>query len=192
MSKWIIVASGPSMLRVDMAALKRRRDWQLLTVNNSWKLAPWADAMFAGDLQWWDRYGDEVRGFRGERWTRDEAAALRFRLRLVRLRNGTGLCRDDGHIHAGGNSGYQAINLAYHFGARQIVLLGFDMHRNAGGHWHEEHEGMLSAPETHLPVWRHSFEALAFDLQAQGVEVVNATQGTALTAFPRRPLSDCL
>ena len=180
------------MRRVDMAALKRRKGWQLLTVNNSWKLAPWADVMFAGDLQWWDRYGHEVKGFAGERWTRDEAAALRHRLRLVRLRHGTGLCREQGHIHSGGNSGYQAINLAWHFGAKQIVLLGFDMHRHGGGHWHVEHEGMLSAPEGHISQWRRNFEALAFDLRAAGVEVVNATKGTALAAFPHRSLRDCL
>lgn len=179
------------MASVDLERV-RRRDWRVLAVNCTWQLVPWAHALYAGDLQWWARYADTLCGFAGERWTRDEAAALRYRLRRVRIRDGQGLCRELGCVNAGGNSGYQAVNLAYHFGAQRIVLLGFDMHRNSGGHWHEEHEGMLSAPATHMPVWRRSFEALAFDLKVEGVEVLNATEGSALTCFPRRSLRDCL
>src|SRR5690606_27869932 len=97
-----------------------------------------------------------------------------------------------GYVNSGGNSGYQAVNLAFHFGARRIVLLGFDMHRRDGGHWHGEHHGMLSAPESHIAVWRREFDALAFDLKSEGVRVVNATEGSALECFPRMGLVEAL
>jgi hypothetical protein len=185
------------MARVDVSEIRKLRSWNVMTVNNTWQLAPWAAAMYAGDSGWWDRYGDEVCGFQGERWTRDEAAAMKFRLHLVRKREGKGLCRERGYVHTGGNSGFQAVNLAWHFGAKRIVLLGFDMHRQDGGHWHGEHHDikgrpMLSAPKSHISVWRTEFQAMAFDLRAEGVSVVNATEGTALTCFPRAPLARAL
>lgn len=180
------------MLRIDLAHLRRFRSWRVLTVNNTWALLPWAHAMYAGDRQWWTRYGDEARSFRGERWTRDDLSASRFGLNMVYRRNGEGLCKIAGSVNTGGNSGYQAINLAYHFGAKRIVLLGFDMHRNNGAHWHGDHHAMLSAPDRHIDLWRQMMVPLARDLREAGVDVVNATPGTALDAFPKRSLFEAL
>ena len=163
-----------------------------MVVNNTWELLPWADVLHAGDLQWWDRYGAAASVFSGEKWTREELAAARYRLRQVTPRNGRGLCTEPGAVHTGGNSGYQAINLAYHFGARRIVLIGFDMHRQSGGHWHGEHVGMLSAPDSHIRVWIRHFRHLARDLRRAGVVVTNCTPGSALTHFPCAPLMEAL
>lgn len=192
MSKWIICAAGPSMAHVDLKMLRRFRSWRVMVVNCTFRLLPHADVLYAGDLQWWNTYGAEAESFAGEKWTRDEFAALRYRLRRVAHKKGQGLCRQRGYVHSGGNSGYQAVNLAYHFGARKIALLGFDMHRKAGGHWHGEHHGMLSAPPSHMAVWRREFPALAADLRHEGVLVINATEGSALDCFPKIPLPEAL
>jgi len=167
------------------------RHCNVLAVNNTWELMPWATAMYAGDLAWWIKYGDRCT-FAGERWTSDPEAARRYGLRLVQLRNSPGLCRIPGHVNSGGNSGYQAINLAYHFGAKRIILLGFDMHRKEGGHWHGEHDGMLSAPERHIEKWRAKMTILANDLREAGVIVINSTPGSALKCFRKQHLEDAL
>lgn len=180
------------MANVDLGALRRFRSWRVMVVNCTFRLLPDADVLYAGDLQWWDRYGLEAQSFAGEKWTRDEYAAQRYRLRRVQRREGAGLCRERGCVHPGGNSGFQAVNLAWHFGARRMVLLGFDMHRRNGGHWHGEHDGMLSAPASHLPIWRREFSAMAFDLKHEGVQVINATPDTALECFQRMPLQEAL
>lgn len=180
------------MAGVDLGLLRRFRSWRVLAVNCTWQMVPWAAAMYAGDLDWWNRYGAGAAEFKGEKWTRDGMAAAKYRLRRVVKREGRGLCRERGAVHSGGNSGYQAINLAYHFGARQIVLLGFDMHLQKGAHWHGDHEGMLNAPASHVAVWRREFEPLAFDLRHAGVRVLNATEGSALTCFPRVGLAEAL
>ncbi len=180
------------MGRVDLRLLRRFRSWRVMVVNCTFRLLPEADVLYAGDLQWWERYGAETEGFGGEKWTRDEHAAVRFGLRCARRRDGSGLCRERGSVHTGGNSGFQAVNLAWHFGARRIVLLGFDMHRKNGAHWHGDHEGMLSAPASHMPIWRREFRALAADLREEGVKVVNATEGSALDCFPMLPLREAL
>lgn len=51
-------------------------------------------------------------------------------------------------------------------------------------HWHGNHEGRLHKP---VPTWDwlKRFAALASDLQAEGVEVVNLTRETALECFKR-------
>lgn len=88
-------------------------------------------------------------------------------------------------IHEGGNSGYQAINLAFHTGAKRIVLLGFDMQRTDGkAHWFGNHPGNMQVPSPYAD-WLHKFEQLAADLKVQGVEVLNCTRETALTCFER-------
>ena len=179
------------MLRVDLTLL-RKREWCVMVVNNTHELIPNAQAMYACDLQWWERYESATRAFRGSKWTSDKQAARRYALHHINRSSGNGLCTERNCIYSGGNGGYQAINLVYHLGAKKIVLLGFDMHRNEGGHWHGEHEGMISAPDSHVRGWVPAFDALAHDLRALGVSVVNATPGSALQCFPRSELRDCL
>lgn len=87
-------------------------------------------------------------------------------------------------LHTGANSGYQAINLAYLFGAKKIILLGFDMKRGPNGetHHHGNHPGVLNRS---LPIhtWLKKFPKLAFDLKTEGVEVINSTRDTSLECF---------
>lgn len=92
-------------------------------------------------------------------------------------------------IHEGGNSGYQAINLAYHFGAARLVLLGFDMQRTGGkSHWFGDHPAGMNVPSPY-DVWRGKFTALAADLALEGVEVLNCSRETALETFRRMDLA---
>lgn len=180
------------MLTIDLQHLRRFSSWRVIVVNNTWELVPWAHVLYACDLQWWDRYGDQTLRFCGEKWTTSSTAALRYRLKRVGKRDGEGLCTEARHVNTGGNGGFQAVNLAYHFGARRIVLLGFDMHRQNGGHWHGEHKNMLSAPESHISCWVNLFEPLARDLRQLGISVINATPGSALPWFPMQSMAEAL
>jgi len=96
-------------------------------------------------------------------------------------------------IHQGGNSGYQAINLAYLWEAKTIVLLGLDCSLSPKGdaHWFGQHgEGLTN----HQPfqLWQAKFPQLAVDLQAEGVRVINASRQTALTCFERMTLEEAI
>lgn len=131
------------------------------------------------------------RVFRGELWTLQNAAAGKYGLRAVaRVEAKAGLGRDA--VHLGGNSGYQSIGLAFLWGARRIVLLGFDMqHTGGASHWHGDHPWKRNAKP---PVrnWVPRFTQLAEDLEREGVEVVNATRQTALKCFSVQPLEAAL
>lgn len=85
-----------------------------------------------------------------------------------------------------------AINLAYHFGAKQICLLGFDMQYTGGkSHWHGDHKKTSNPPPCMMARWVPKFVPLWADLQSEGVELVNCTRETALT-IPRKPLEAVL
>lgn len=144
-------------------------------------MAPWADILYACDLGWWQKYHSEP--FDGERWTQDVKAACEFGLNYAPSENKPGLGKSK--IHQGGNSGYQAINLAYLMGAEKIYLLGYDMQKTGGkSHWHGDHPRGLTANQ---PVWDwvKRFPALASDLHNEGVQVINLTRETALACFEK-------
>ncbi len=163
-----------------------------MVINNTWELAPWADVLYAGARQWWMRYGSQVRGWAGVKYTGDVRAAGQYGCRFVRRVPGEGLCTKINAVHPGGNSGYQAVNLAWHLGAKQIVLLGFDMHRRNGAHWHGEHVHMLSAPQAHIQQWVKLFRPLAKDLKERGVSLINATPSSDLDCIDSLPLDQAI
>lgn len=45
------------------------------------------------------------------------------------------------------NSGQRAIQLAAHFGAERIILLGYDCSLENGTHWHGNHPDGLKNPD---------------------------------------------
>jgi hypothetical protein len=95
-------------------------------------------------------------------------------------------------LHAGGSSGYMAINLAYFMGARQICLLGYDMQYTDGkAHFFGDHKQTSNPSSCMMRRWVPKFEPLWRDLKALGIELVNCTRETALT-IPRARLEDVL
>lgn len=155
-------------------------------MNDAWTLAPWADVLYACDKRWWDakRPGSDFE-FPGLRVSQDKAACESYGLFYVVARGDRGLCREPWTLHQGLNSGYQAMNLAYHFGAERMLLLGYDMQKTGGrSHWFGDHPGKLNVPSPYAEFVKR-FPALAADLLAEGVRVTNCSTETALTCFER-------
>lgn len=137
-----------------------------------------------------------VPDFGGLKVTQDAEAAQQFGLRRVTL--------DDikprhltfdrfGKIGSGGNSGFQAVNLVAQTGAAKIVLIGFDMSLAQGVHWHGRHPpGMNNPSGISLASWRDGLDAAAPKLAALGIEVLNVSDQSALTAYPKVTLKDAL
>jgi hypothetical protein len=92
-----------------------------------------------------------------------------------------------GRIGGGGNSGFQALNLAAQLGASRVLLIGFDMHARGGVHWY----GRNGWPMANNPD-ESQFPALALGLRRRcacpgekGVDVVNASPFSDLKGFRR-------
>lgn len=185
----VIVASGPSLTPDQCEAVAL---WQLtpapeprrvIAINTSYRLAPFADVLYACDGAWWKAHATEVFAAfpnRARLWTQDKNAATEHGIQFVASTSTRGLSRKPGLIHQGMNSAYQAINLAFLWGARRFILLGVDCR---GGHWHGEHPAPLNRSLPHKQ-WIERFADLARDLKVEGVDVVNCSPGTALRAFP--------
>jgi len=195
----VVAASGPS-LTVEQAAIATRAQQDgrcnVIVVNRTVELFPLADCLYAADGKWIRLNIDAIRSqFSGEVWTQDHKAATDLGLHYIKGVPGAGLHADANTIYHGMNSGHQAAGLAKLFGARRILLIGFDM--KLGGpngtgakHWHPDHQKPLS--NGNPVMFRVHFEKLARDLAAAGVECLNASEDTALTVFPRVSLRHAL
>lgn len=158
---------------------------------------PRADVLYAADTKWWTTHHAEARAHcAGEFWTASADPAQSFGLRHIVANKGDGLSPRLDQLHKGGNSGYQAIGLAYLFGARRIVLVGYDLQREGGQengrkHHHGDHpEGLHNTAEAAYAKWIPRFTPLARDLAAAGCVVLNCSPGTALRCFPRASLDE--
>lgn len=162
-------------------------------INTSFRLAPWADVLYACDRPWWQQYWQEIgRVFAGERWSISTSAHAKLGTRFVRGAQNSGLSRNPRELNRGRNSGHQAVGLAHLWGAARIVLIGYDMQRTGGlNHWHGNHPSPLSNLGT-LGEWINDMGTLALDAKAAGLTIINASRQTALKCFERRPLRQAL
>lgn len=184
----VAIASGPSLTADDVNAVRGRA--RVIVVNNCYQLAPWADVLYAADYKWW-RWHKGAPGFAGLKYTASPEATMWPDVQCLRVSGRSGLSLDPQSIRTGSNSGYQAINLAVHFGASRILLLGYDMQFGPLGqeHWHGKH------PDRSRPlvnIFLPLFSTLVEPLREVGVEVINCSRATRLTCFPRATLQQAL
>ena len=189
-----VLAAGPSMSAEVCAALRGR--CHAIAVNNVAidtvssetgqvipALAPWADVLFASDAKWWRNYEARARAFPGLKLTGSndlrwpEVKRLQFSPRAPFDERPT-------HVVMGGNSGYQAVHIAAHFGAARILLFGFDMREvNKRRHYFGNHPAPCNS-KGRFHQWIRNMQQLAMHLRKRGVTVVNCTPGSALTGLP--------
>jgi hypothetical protein len=189
----VIVASGPSLNDEQVhhvRAVHEAGRCHVITVNNTAGRLPWADVHYFGDYMAVKHYKPKLGHCRGAWWTGDRSAAERYRCKHVRTTDRPGL--GDTRVHLNGNSGAQAFNLATLFGARRIVLLGFDMREVRGlAHWFGQHPAPLVQKQLYEE-WIHKFKAIAQDADAADIDVCNATPGSALPWFEKGELKEVL
>lgn len=190
-----ILATGHSLTRQQVKYVHSSVT-DVMAINESFLMAPWADYLYAGDTDWWVHYADRVkRMFMGTCYTISEPASKKspypeYVKGENRENSSGGLCTEPGRVYYGGNSGHVALNLAYHLGYDRIVLLGFDLH---GGHWFKDNfrpeEINRESPYEHF---RNTLIAIIKDLEAHGVLVYNCTPNSKLGYLPYTLLEDVL
>lgn len=164
----------------------------MIAVNDSWRLAPWADLLHGCDAAWWiARQG--VPDFRGIKTCLDDfATRAAMRIERIRcLRWTDAIQMQPGLTGWGGNSGFHALNIAAQLRPARIVMVGYDMTLARGLHWHGRHTGKLGNPtEGTVARWRRVTDAAAPAFAAAGIEVINASPDSALKAYPKRSLEE--
>lgn len=180
--KIVCIASGPSLTQDDIEYVKTNA--MVIAINDVYKQAPWADVLYGCDRAWWDlQYKsnlNEISAFRGNKYS------LQYdKNKVQKLEIGAtqGLEREWPKLATGKNSGHQAVNLAYHLWAKEIILLGYDMQMtNNQVHYFGKHMQPLKNPEKKLmKFWVKKFETLVKLLHKEGVEVINCSRETAIS-----------
>lgn len=194
----VVIASGPSLTAGDCELVRQARVADLVrvvSVSNAWKhTAKWADAIFAADQRYWKHYiaAMQAAGAPKERMvTCCNVTANARQIKRIRAANRPGLGTYE--LHTGGNSGFMGLNIAFLYGARHILLLGFDMQEGPKGEKH--FDGAHPSPLVQaMPFkeWVRRFDAAAKDLAKHKAVVINCSRATALTCFERQPLATAL
>jgi hypothetical protein len=192
----VVVASGPSAGAACVELAEGRA--KVIAVNSSWRLCRWADILLATDAAFWEVYKG-VPEFAGLKLTGDDEAIKKFgkqyRIDLLKIDRSAvdQLVLDQPGVVASGNSGFTAVNLAAQFGASRILLVGFDCRIDQGLHWHGKHDDRLNNPDLgRVTRWAALMDRAAEPLAAAGIEVVNCSDASAITAFPKMTLQRAL
>ena len=211
------LASGPSMTP---AVAERVRGLDTIVVNSTCYLAPWASILFFTDSGWfetgrasalWGKPGDDIWPRRAfvESWPGLVVSMSRSAKRVlpgkVKRIVGVGAPpfppRQHGkpgfpphsHVQQGRSSGHTAVALAIALGAARVVMLGYDM-RVVGGreHHHDEYTGTPRDLGLYANEFAPGFAGWREAAEASGVDIVNATPGSAVTEFRFADLDDLL
>lgn len=197
----IIVASGPSVKDINLNALKRLSKGYIIAVNGAGAHVPYANAWFTLDP--WGLDGPQLPvGFRGKcyaavpddygtpnarssqhRVVPSTKITFLHRLHSHNLTNvssetayKTGLSEDNSCINTG-NSGYGALNFAYHLRPKNIYLLGID---GSMGYFY-------NSPKTNRPLTylKELFNSSVPQITERGINVFNVSPQSTITAYPK-------
>lgn len=177
-----ILGGGPSLANIDCASIE---GGPIIALNNAYLLRPDADMIYFADRRWYRWNRDDLHRFTGNLIVsrsfipeRDGGSRVRD-IKWIGRSVENDLSREPDQI-AGWCSGANAINIAFLAGASRVVLLGFDM---KPGNWHTLHQ-TPQTPSYFATRFLPSIEKIGQQAAQAGMGLINATPGSALTAFP--------
>ena len=185
-----IIGGGPSIMGMNLEVIRNKR---VIGTNHAFQLYPWVDVLYFGDCQF--RSMAPLDAWPGIKVTSCGRVPLlgqgwRGIRRIGRAKN-YGIEHDKpGFVAWNDNTGASAINIAYWLGASCVVLIGFDMH--PAGKRHNYHDLYPARARGYDPYKKHMrcWPYIARDAKALGMEIINATPGSAITDFECKPLGE--
>lgn len=189
-----IVGAGPSANKTDLSILRNRI--HVIAINESWKLVPWAEVLYGCDAVWW-KIRNGVPEFKGLKISQDPLACTVYpeikKVDIEDVKSNTLSLGCPGKIGAGGNSGFQAFNLAVQFGVSGIMLIGFDMSVDRGAHWHGYHPQPLNNPDGfNIRRWVSALERTTGLLKSMDIQVINCCLESKITTFTKMTVAQAL
>ncbi len=203
------VEPGKDKYKTIAQYLEPIHDQRVIGVNNSYMLGPWIDVLWFGDCNWFLFHEEPLKKFPGLKASccprfKDNPRRGVFFLAKDREKM-SGITRHPDRVSWNKNSGGSAINVAYHLGARRIVLLGFDMQDGpqSATHWHGGHREGIGAPgrrgqrqyRAPYPRFLAGFPQIKKDADRLGVEIINAIHpkiGSAIEDFSKVPIAEVI
>lgn len=182
--------------------MKPIHDKHVIGINSAFLIGDWIDIVFFGDRGWFLSNREALAKFPGIKVScsphtnRKEYDAENVKT-VARSRTGRGISNERNSVAWNSNSGAAAISLAYHLGAKRVILLGFDMKLDESGyqHWHQLYKTAGDRrPAKRLPFGRHliGFAQIAKDAKRFNMEIINASPDSAIKELPKTSVKDLL
>jgi len=187
-----IIGGGPSLKDQDLSPLQ---DQRTIGVNVAFRYYPWVDVVYFGDCSLYSAIRKDLLEYKGLKISSCGRVPDHGWPGVKRVTRGkpSGLesSRRD-RISWNGNSGSSAINIAFWFGVKRIVLLGFDMRivdKNKNFHSDYGYEDPLHHP---FKRYLRHFDKIAEDAKALGIEILNCSPVSLIEQFQKVKLEDTL
>src|SRR4051812_2852413 len=98
----VCIAGGPSLTPADVDACQARA--RVIAINDAYRLAPWADVLYACDAKWW-RWHRGVENFSGRKYALEPAASVWPGVEVLRNTGEHGLELERDALRHGRNGG---------------------------------------------------------------------------------------
>lgn len=184
-----IIGGGPSIRSTNLSLLK---DHCVIGVNDAYVLGDFVKVLFFGDNCWYSMHKDNIHRRPIDVYTCQYGKKdLEGTPVKVLKRMEVGFSPLPYECAWNKNSGAAAVNLAYLFGSRRIVLVGFDMHLGPSkeGNWHPN-PLHTHTERTYTQFIRNFIIGIKDNQKKFGFQVLNATDGSAMTLFPQVKLEE--
>jgi hypothetical protein len=183
-----IIGGGPSLKGFNWDLLKGKK---VIAINRAYEFCK-AEVVYWTDGRFYQWNKDELDALTATKYT-IQPSANQINVNVIRRGMRHGLETNPSMLAHGDNSGYAAINLAYHLGAKQIVLLGYDMGNvNGESHFHDGYQVSATTDDTYETRFMKGFPYLADMLKEKGINVWNVSPISKLTCFQRLTIEQAL
>ena len=176
-----IVGGGSSLTGFDFNKLKGK---SIIVINKGFMTIPFAQVLYFSDYRFYIWYKDVITSFKGLIYTIANKV-LDEKITILKNTGKKGFDPINGCVRHGGNSGYAAINLAYHLGAKEIVLMGYDMGSiNGSTHFHDGYKSKQN--DSVYNRFKEPYSALKNEIAKAGITIYNVSLKSQLDVFPKR------
>ena len=185
-----IIGGGPSLKNFNFKTLIGKKT---IAINKAIIYHPTADILYWTDGRFYTWFKNEVDNFKGLKFALKPGSQYTHDIKILRKGKAHGIEEDPEILAHGFNSGYAAINLAYHLGAERIILLGFDMANDGKDtHFHDGYPTKSTGDQIYRDKFLPGFTQLKSELDPEGVTVLNASVYSQLTTFTKITIEQAL
>lgn len=186
-----IIGGGHSLKGFDFSSLIGSK---VIAINKAIYAYPAAQVLYWTDSRFYTWYKNDIDNLKNTlKYTIKVGNLYTEDVKILRKGKVHGLEEPKDTLAHGNNSGYAAINLAYHLGAKRIVLLGFDMCNNGSiTHFHDGYPTKGTTDKVYHDKFLPGFKELAAQLRQKGISVFNASPYSRLKDFTTISLNAAL
>tara|TARA_R110001606_G_scaffold277614_1_gene425674 strand:- start:55 stop:855 length:801 start_codon:yes stop_codon:yes gene_type:complete len=185
-----IIGGGPSLKNFDFRKLIGSKT---IAINKALLFHSQADVLYWTDSRFYSWHKNEIDNYKGLKFTIKTGGKYTTDIKILKKGKAFGIETDPQTVAHGNNSGYAAINLAYHLGASRIILLGFDMGGNSQStHFHDGYPAKAAPDSMYKEKFIPGFNQLNSELKDSSISILNASPSSKLTVFPKITLEQAL